>query len=641
MTATSLPALLEAHANGPHADEPALREKRLGIWHVHSWRACRDRVARLALGLRRLDFAAGDTLVVLGDNRPQLYWAMIAAQAVGGAAVPFDYDAPDEDFCRVLGHSDARVIVAQGQQQVDRLLAIRDRLPAVARIVYVDPKGMRHYDDPLLIPFAEVERLGAEENAAAPQAFSTLVAAIREDGIAFIVYTPGTTGPHKGVRLSHRALIAAARGLLAAHPVRRREDLVAVLPLTWIGDVLLSVAVYLVAGAILNCPEDAATARHDFSEISPAIALAPPKVWERLYREIAARIEAANALKRGLTRRFFARALERARRAGVVGTKPPARGVAGLAGEWLVFAPLRDRLGLRRLRVAFSTGGFLAPDVTIGLRAIGVNLIPLYGIAECGGMIAVSQGDDADAGGVGKPAPGVAVRVTPNGEILARAESSFDGYHKDPAATRDAIRDGWLATGDAGRLTEDGRLIVTDRVSSLARLDDGSTFAPQVIENQLRLSRYISQAVAVGQGQRYVAALVSLDPVQVGAWASRHGVNLSGPEDAVRNPALHRLIRGEIDGINLGLPANHRVLRFAILPGELRAEDGELTRLHAVRRHVVLERYKAIIDALYESMTAVGVGTGAIALRVVSFRRDATAVVIGEGADLDREKVHG
>jgi long-chain acyl-CoA synthetase len=487
---------------------------------------------------------------------------------------------------------------------------------------------MRHYADPLLISFAEVEKLGAEEIATTPNAFGALVDSIRDDDLAFIVYTPGTTGPRKGVRLSHRALVAAAHGLLAVHPVRRQEGLVAVLPLAWIGDVLLSTAVFLVAGATLNCPEDTATARHDFREIGPAVALAPPRVWEGLYQEIAARIEASDALKRGLARWFFARAQDSARRSDADAARPPLRGVTDFVGEWLVFAPLRDRLGLRRLRLAFSTGGFLASDVRYGLRAIGV--------------IAVPRGDEVGPSNVGKPVPGVAVRVAPNGEILVRTESSFDGYHKDPDATRAAVRDSWIATGDAGQLTEDGSLVVTDRMADLVRLGDGSTVAPQVIESQLRLSRYISQAVAIGQGRRYVAALICLDPVQIGVWASRHGVKLSGPQDAVRDPALQRLIRGEIDRINLALPANHRVMRFAILPGELRADDGELTRLHVVRRHVVQERYEAIIDALYESMTAIGGESGAIALRVVSFRRDSTAVVVGSnGVDLDREKAHG
>lgn len=641
MSAATLPALLEAHAKGPHAGEPALREKHHGIWHVHSWRACRDRVAHLTHGLRRLGFSGGNTLLVLGDNRSQLYWSMIAAQVAGGSAVPFDHDAPDEDFCCVLDHVGARFIAVQGQQQVDRLLALRDRLPTGVRIVYADPKGMRHYTDLRLISFAEVESLGAEEAATTPNAFGVLVASLRDDDTAFIVYTPGTTGPRKGVRLSHRALMAAARGVLAVYPVRRQEDLVAVLPLAWIGDVLLSTAVFLVAGAILNCPEDTATARHDFREIGPAIMLAPPKVWEGLHQEIAARIETSGVLKRGLARWFFARALDSMRGAGVGATRRSPRGLADLAGEWLIFAPLRDRLGLRRLRAAFSTGGLLASEVRLGLRAIGVNLTPLYGVTECGGIVAVSRGDDGDAGGVGKPVSGVAVRVTPDGEILVRSESLFDGYHEDPGAARDAVRDGWIATGDAGRLTEDGSLILVDRMADLMRLKDGSTVAPQIVESQLRLSRYISQAVAVGHEQRYVAALICLDPVQVGAWASRHGVKLSSPGDTVHHSSLHRLIRGEIDRINQKLPTNHRVVRFAILPSELRADDGELTRLHVVRRHIVHVRYKALIDALFESVTAVGTETGAVVLRVVSLRRDAAAVVIGEGADLDREKVHG
>lgn len=596
---TTLPALLLAHAQERGAGI-AVREKEYGIWQSYTWAESLDRVQALALGFARLGFGRGDRLAIVGDNRPELYWALLAAQALGGIPVPAYQDATANELRYAIAHAGARIVVAEDQEQIDKILEVRGELPALEHILYEDPKGLRHYAEPGLRGLDTVFALGREADGGGPAAFRALVDGLGPEDVALISYTSGTTGASKGVMLSHRALIETGRSFLQVVPVGPADQLLAYLPMAWVGDTFFSVVVALLSGAAINCPESAETVRTDFREIGPTVTFAPPRIWESLLAQCQVRIEDADWLKRGVTRRLVGAAMRTARATLQGGSPTAADRVRCAVGEPLVFAALRDQLGLRRIRAAITGGAPIAPEVLEFFRGIGVNLTQLYGMTECSTPATVQPGTQVKLDTVGPPIPGVRLRIDEGGEVLIASPGLFSGYFRDPAATAEALRDGWLRTGDAGLLDSDGHLVILDRAKDVSHLADGTVFAPQYVENKLKFSPYIKEAVAVGHERPFVAAMVNIDPEVVGNWAQRRQVAYSGYTDLAQNPRVAGLVADEIRRVNALLAPSLRIRRFVVLHKELDPDDAEITRTRKVRRRFIGEKYAPIIEALYD-----------------------------------------
>jgi len=603
-TPDTLPKLLLAQAARWGDRRVAIREKEFGIWQAHSWRASAGHVERIALGLASLGFRRGDKIAVIGDNRPQLYWTMLAAQALGGAPVPVYQDSIAAEMHYVIDHSESRVVICEDQEQVDKILEMKDKLPAVEVAIYDDPKGMRHYDYPFLLSLERVQEMGAGFAAKNPGYWDAEVGKGKGSDLAIINYTSGTTGFPKGVMISHGALISTARSFLAVEPLDERDDIMAYLPMAWIGDSFFTVAVAFLSGCTVNCPEDASTVRHDFREIGPTMTFAPPRIWENILSQAQVRIEDANWLQRTLTKFFLPRGMLKAK-LELEGKPVPAKlsALCGI-GRWLVFEPLRDQLGFRRIRSAITGGAALGPEMMQFFRALGVNLKQLYGATECCAPATLHRDGQVKLETVGSPLPGVEMELSPDGEVLIRCRGLFSGYYKSPDQTAAALKDGWLHTGDAGLFDPDGQLVIIDRVKDVAKLHDGTVFAPQYIENKLKFSVYVKEAVAVGNDRPYVAAMVNIDMEVLANWAEHLGLAYTGYTDLAQNPATYQLIHDEIQRTNETLASSQRVKRFAILHKELDPDDAEITRTRKLRRGFINERYAPIIAALYDPKAA-------------------------------------
>ena len=599
-TSDTLPKLLLAQAARWGTRRIAIREKEFGIWQAHSWRDAVDQVESIALGLAGLGFHRGDKIAVIGDNRPQLYWTMLAAQGLGGASVPVYQDSITAEMHYVIDHSESRMVICEDQEQVDKILEMKDKLPALEVVIYDDPKGMRHYDYPFLLSLDRVQEMGKGFATAHPGYWNAEVARGTAGDLAIISYTSGTTGFPKGVMISHGALISTARSFLEVEPLDERDDIMAYLPMAWIGDSFFSMAVAFLSGCTVNCPEDASTVRHDFREIGPTMTFAPPRIWENILSQAQVRIEDANWLQRTLTKFFLPRGMRKARLE--LEGKPVSAGLRALCGigRWLVFEPLRDQLGFRRIRSAITGGAALGPEMMQFFRAIGVNLKQLYGATECCAPATLHRDGQVKLETVGAPLPGVDVKLSPQGEVLIRCGGLFSGYYKSAEQTASALKDGWLHTGDAGLFDPDGHLVIIDRVKDVAKLDDGTVFAPQYIENKLKFSVYVKEAVAVGNDRPYVGAMINIDMEVLANWAERRGLAYTGYTDLAQNPAVYQLVHDEIRRTNETLAPSQRVKRFAILHKELDPDDAEITRTRKLRRGFINERYAPIIAALYD-----------------------------------------
>jgi len=598
MSEMTFPQFLVKNAR-EHPRRPAIREKEKGIWQEWTWSEYLAHVRAIALGLDALGFRRGDKLALISDNRPQVYWTMVAAQGCGGVPVPVYQDAIAKEVQYVIDHSDARFILAEDQEQVDKLLELRQGLPKVQKIIYDDPKGMRHYRDPILMPLAELEALGRERDTAQPGHFEELVAAGRPDDIALISYTSGTTGAPKGAMLTHANLIEAIRSATAVETYTAGDQILAYLPPAWVGDTFWSVAGALVAGLTVNCPERPETVLENLREIGPHLLVAPPRIWENLVSLVQVKVEDASRMKRWLFRKLMPIGQEVARRR--MEHEPVPFGLRLLAwlGEFFVFGPLRDHLGLRRTRYAYTGGAALGPEVFLFFRGLGVNLKQVYGQTEISGVSCVQRDGDVKLGTVGRPFPGTEVKITESGEIISRSPCVFSGYYKNPEATADTFRDGWLYSGDAGFFDPDGHLVVIDRAKDVTALADGTKFAPQFIENKLKFSPYIKEAVSVGQGRPYVAAMICIDMENVGKWAERRQIAYTTYTDLAQRPAVYDLIQREVERVNRDLPETTRIRKFVLLHKELDPDDEEMTRTRKVRRKVVAQKYADIIEALF------------------------------------------
>jgi long-chain acyl-CoA synthetase len=595
----TMPKLLRRNAQS-FGRKPGMREKDRGIWQSHSWAECYDHVRDFALGLAAAGFKRGDKLSVLGDNRARLYWAQLAAQALGGMSVPLYQDSIARELAFVLDHAEVSVVVAEDQEQVDKVLSLAGELKCLRLVVYDDPRGMSSYQHELLKSFADVMAEGRAFREKHPDYFESELAKGKASDIAAIAYTSGTTGRSKGALLSHANMIATAEIFMSVQPLRQGDNWLCYLPMGWVGDMVYSLATSMAAATVCNCPESPETVQRDLRELGPTIFLAPPRIWESMLTSLQVRASDASPLKRHIYRYFTALA-ERCELMKGDGKPIPAGARLGYRlGEIFVYGPVRDQLGLRNARACLTGGAPLGADTFRFFRSFGVNLKQVYGATEACGLVALQDDHDADPNTVGRTVPETQVRIAERGEVEVKGPGVFVGYYKQDEATRDAITaDGWLKTGDAGLVDPRGQLAIIDRAKDVGTLADGTPFAPQFIENKLKFSPYIREAVAFGDQRAFVAAMLAIDISTVGKWAEQNNLPYTSYMDLTRKPEVARLIVEEVGKINATLPATSRVRRFVILNKELDADDAEMTRTRKVRRGFVAEKYASVIQALY------------------------------------------
>jgi long-chain acyl-CoA synthetase len=601
----TFPRLLFSHAgNRPAA--PAMREKNLGIWQTWSWADVGEQVRALACGLAELGFRRGDNLAIIGDNRPHLYMMMTAAQCLGGVPVPLYQDAVSAEMLFVLQDAGVRFAIVEDQEQVDKLLEIMDQVGTLEHIVYADPRGMRHYTQTFLHDIRELMEMGRVHDRNHPDFLNIEVAKGNRDDVSVMLYTSGTTGKPKGVCQTHGAFIAAARGGMQVDKLTGDGDILSYLPMAWVGDHLFSFAQSLVAGFTINCPESAETVMTDLREIGPTYYFAPPRNFEGLLTQVMIRMEDAGAIKQKLFHHFMAVA----KRCGgdILDGKTVASGdrLQYWLGNILIYAPLRNVLGMSRIRVAYTAGAAIGPDLFRFYRSIGINLKQLYGQTETCAYVCLQPDGQVKSDTVGAPAPGVEIRIADNGEVLVKGAMLLKEYYKRPDATAESINaDGYFMTGDAGFLDEDGHLKIIDRAKDVGKLSNGSVFAPNYIENKLKFFQHIKEVVCFGHDRDMVCAFINIDVGAVGNWAERRGIAYSGYTDLAGKAEVLELIRECIEQVNADLVhdtmvADSQIHRFLVLHKELDPDDDELTRTRKVRRNFVAEKYKVLIDALYE-----------------------------------------
>jgi long-chain acyl-CoA synthetase len=607
--ALTLPRYLQRNAR-EHAGRPAIREKDRGIWQTYTWRDYHAHVRDIALGLASLGFGRGDKLSVIGDNRPRLYWAQVAAMCLGGVSVPVYQDSIARELAYVLDHAEVSVVVAEDQEQVDKILALKDRLPSLRLVVYEDPRGMSQYRSATLRSLDEVEEAGRRFGAEHPGYFEAEIDRGRPEDLALIAYTSGTTGNPKGAMLTHGNMVQTAQILARSEDVRIDDNWLAYLPMAWVGDSLYTLAMNLLVGFTVNCPESPETVQRDLRELGPTAVLAPPRIWENMLTSIQVRASDAPRLKRWV----FETSRAAAEQAEILTSEgKPVPFVVRLRralGEFLVYGPVRDQLGLRRARWAYTGGAPLGPDTFRFFRAFGVNLKQVYGSTELTGLVSLQPDAEANPTTAGRPCPGIDVKIGERGEVLVRSAGVFKGYFKNDEATREVVdAEGWFHTGDAGFLDPRGHLVIIDRAKDVGALADGTAFAPQFIENKLKFSPYIREAVAFGHDRPFVTAMIAIDPGTVGSWAERRGVAYTSYADLSQKPEIRALVAEEIRRGNETLPEAQQVRRFLLLTKDLEADDAEMTRTRKVRRRHVAEKYAAVIDAFYGGGTEVELAT--------------------------------
>jgi long-chain acyl-CoA synthetase len=599
MSGSTFPQLLAELAGRYGDDRVALQEKRYGIWQPTTWREYHKRVRDFGHGLAALGVQAGEVVAVLGDNRPEWLVTELAVQSLGGATVGIYPTSIGEEVVHILDHARVRLVVAEDQEQVDKLVGLWDRLETVEKVIYYDPRGLQHHGLDYLVEFTALEEAGRRYERSHPGWLDEQVAAGRGRDIAILSTTSGTTGRPKLAMLSHANLMAMGSQLMEEDPMSIDDRYVSFLPLAWIGEQMLAVACGLQAGFALSFPEEAATVQADLREIGPNVMFSPPRIWESLLSAVQVRIGEAGWLKR----RIFAWGYgigERAAELRVRGKRAPwLLGVLHRVADWAALRPVRDQLGLARLRRAYTGGAPLGPDVFRFYHAIGVNLKQIYGQTEICGIAVMHRDGDVRFATVGTPIPGTELRVAENGEILLRSLAVFEGYYENPEATREALdADGWLHTGDAGYL-EEGHLVVIDRAKDVMKMADGTRFSPAFIENKLKFSPYVEEAVVFGGEWPYVAAIITIDAQTVGTWAEREHLGYTTYTDLAQKPEVYRLVADDVEQANQDLPKGARVRRFVLLYKQLDPDDEEITRTRKVRRRTINQRYGKIIEALY------------------------------------------
>jgi len=606
--------LLLQHAR-KQGNRTAIREKDLGIWQSWTWAQVADEVRALACGLAAHGFRRGMNLAIIGDNRPRLYWSFAAAQCLGGVPVPMYQDAVAQELLFVLDNAEIEYAIVEDQEQVDKLLELLPQYPNLKHVFYDDARGLRHYAQPQLMAYDRLREIGQEYDRQNPGFFEASVGQISPQDTCVMLYTSGTTGKPKGVCHTHAGFIAAARGDVEFDGFNASDEVLSYLPMAWVGDHLFSYAQAMVAGFTVNCPESSETAMTDLREIGPTYYFAPPRIFENLLTAVMIRMDDAGFLKRGLFHYF----MDVARRCGAqIMDGQPVRHVERLLyalGGFLVYAPLRNILGMSRIRVAYTGGAAIGPDLYRFYRSIGINLKQLYGQTETSVYVCKQPNGRAKLDSVGRPMKGVDIRIAGSGEVQVKTPGMLKEYYKRPDATAESISaDGYFLTGDAGFFDSEGDLKIIDRASDVGKLADGALFAPQFIENKLKFYSYVKEAVCFGNGRNMVCAFVNIDLQAVGNWAEKRNMPYSGYLDLTSRPAVYDLILNCVEQVNADLAreaalASSQIRRFLILHKELDADDDELTRTRKVRRNFVAEKYAPLIEALYSGQDRCHIAT--------------------------------
>jgi long-chain acyl-CoA synthetase len=593
-----------------YATRPAFREKHLGIWQTWTWADVRDEVRALAVGLERIGLKRGDTVAIIGDNRPHLYWTFTAAQSLGAVPVPLYQDSVADEMAYVLEHAEVRFAVVENQEQVDKLLSIADRLPRLEHIVYDDPRGLETYDRSRLHALGEVQELGREvlrTDVGAADAWREKIGEGKGSDVSVMLYTSGTTGRPKGVMLTHENVVVSGRNANIFDRFTPDDTMIAYLPMAWVGDHIFSYGQAFAGGLTVCCPESPETAIDDRREIGPTYFFAPPRVFETMLTQIMVRMEDAGPIKK----RLFDYFLKVARRSGekVLDGKPVGMTDRLLyaLGDVLVYGPLRNRIGFSNLRVAYTAGEAIGPELFSFFRGLGINLKQLYGQTEASVFITLQPDGEVYPETVGKPGPDVEIKIEEgSGEVLFKSPGVFYKYFKnDEATAATKTADGWVRTGDAGFIDANGHLRIIDRAKDVGRLTNGALFAPKYVENRLKFYPEIKEAVVFGHGRDYATAFVNIDLTSVGSWAERNNVIYASYQELAGNPQVKAMIERRVDEMNRSLASEplvsgSQVRRFLILHKELDADDGELTRTQKVRRGFIAERYESLIKALYD-----------------------------------------
>ncbi len=608
----TMPALLKRNAEKWGDKKVALREKEFGIWQDVTWRQYYEHVKYFALGLVVLGFQDDDSLAIIGDNRPEWVYAELAAQSLKGQPLGIYQDSILTEVAYVIDHSEAKFVVAEDQEQTDKVLDMKEELPRLKKIIYTDPKGMRDYDDPLLIYFPEVEELGRQFEKENPGYFENSIARLKESDVALIAYTSGTTGKPKGSLLTHTNMLKMALNLAQVDPKHEDDEFVSFLPLPWIGEQMMSVSTALAVGFTVNFPEEPETAMSDLYEIGPNVVFSPPRVWEQLARSVIVKHMDASWFKRFIYRLCMPIGYQMADFHFEKQTPPLGWKIMYAISYVLLFRALKDRLGFSHIRSASTGGAALGPDVFRFFHACGVNLKQIYGQTEISGISCIHRADNVDFNSVGQPIPETEVKIFEpdpegTGEIISRSPALFLGYLKNEEATRETIVDGWLHSGDAGYITEGEQLVCIDRVKDLMQLTSGARFSPMFIENKLKFCPYIVEACVLGHEREYVTAMICIDYKHTGKWAEDHRIGYTTYTDLASKPEVYDLIEKEMVRVNRALPEAARIHKFLLLYKEFDPDDGELTRTRKLRRRFIAERYAKEIEALYTDATEVHV----------------------------------
>jgi len=609
---TTFPRLMLDHAKA-RPDAAALREKSFGIWQTTTWAQLATLVRHLACGLAEAGLRRDDHVVVVGDNRPRLYATMLAVQSLGAVPIPLYQDAASTEFVFPINNADVGFAVVENQEQVDKLLEIRAQCPLLGRIWFDDPRGLRKYDEPGLASLDALIESGAARAAHDPGFFDAEVAKLQAADVATMFFTSGTTGNPKGVVHTHGSLLDRARAGAKFDKLTAHEEVLAYMPLAWVGQNTFSYAQWLACGYIVNCPESAATITIDLKEVGPTYYFAPPRIFEGLLTSVMIRMEDASRVKKWL----FHTCMAVARRVGParLDGKPVALldRIKLALGDWAIYGPLRNSMGLSRVRVAYTAGEAIGPDLFTFFRSIGINLKQLYGSTETAVLVCLQPDNAVFADTVGVPIDGVEIKLTATGEILVKSAGLLKEYYKNPVATAEVLsKDGWYHTGDAGFIDATGQLKIIDRAKDIGRImggpNDGAMFAPKYVENKLKFFPHIKEAVVFGDKRSTVCAFINIDVEAVGNWAERRNLPYAGYTDLAQKPEVYALIRECIEKVNADLAGDNllvgsQIHRFLILHKELDADDGEMTRTRKVKRGYINEKYQVLVEALYDGLS--------------------------------------
>ena len=612
---TSIPALLQRNAQR-FADKPAYREKEFGIWQTWTWKDVQREVDNLARGLINMGVNEGDFIAIIGSNRPHLYWSMVAAQSVGAVPVPLYQDSAAEEMAYVLDHCGARFVIVEDQEQVDKVIEVQDRLHQFEHMIYLDPRGLRKYDHSRLHEFSHVQEQGRAARDEFTPELEKRRGKLDMSSTCVMLYTSGTTGKPKGVVLSNRNIIESAHNSSDFDKLGPNEEILAYLPMAWVGDFIFSVGQAYWAGFCVNCPESPETMVTDLREIGPTYYFAPPRVFETQLTNVMIRMEDASRMKKWLFNTFMAHA----RKVGpaILDGKPVGfmDRLKYKLGDLFVYGPLKNTLGLSRVRIGYTAGEAIGPEIFDFYRSLGINLKQLYGQTEATVFITMQPDGEVRSDTVGVPAPGVELKIGDNGEVYYRSPGVFEYYYKNPESTADTKdSEGWVATGDAGFIEEgSGHLRIIDRAKDVGKMADGSLFAPKYVENKLKFYPNILEAVVFGNGRDRCMAFINIDLSAVGNWAERNNIAYSSYQELAGHPKVLAQVQAHVEEVNGSIAEDPmlsgcQIHRFLILHKELDADDGEMTRTRKVRRRIVEDKFHDLITALYDGSDKISTRT--------------------------------